>query len=166
MSQRCVATQGSVPGPFQSGYKICIRTLALTARALCPVSCALPRVSQPPALYRGAFLRRIAALALCIVTKSRPPQPRYNFFFFYRDLGAAQLTIQTLYRSILTWPGCMRATRCVAGLLGRVAVTAGHIVAMPSRVAPPSWRTQAYVPAQPTVCLLSLLCATIQPAVL
>ena len=58
------------------------------------------------------------------------------------------------------------AARRVAGLLGCVARTIDRIVAVPGRVAPPSYRAQACVPAQPAVCLLSLLCATILPAVL
>ena len=51
------------------------------------------------------------------------------------------------------------AARRVIGLLGRVVSTASSIVALPGRVSPPSWRAQACVPAQPAVCLLSLLCA-------
>ena len=42
---------------------------------------ALPRVSQPPASYRGTLLHRIVALARYIATQSRPPQPRYNFLY-------------------------------------------------------------------------------------
>ena len=46
VSQRRVATQGRVAGPFQSRYKICIATLAPAVRALLAVSCVLSCVSQ------------------------------------------------------------------------------------------------------------------------
>ena len=67
-----------------------------------------------------------------------PPSATIQFFF-YRDPEAAQLTIQTLYRSILIWPGYTHTARNVAGLLRRVASTVGHIVAVPGRVVPLSW---------------------------
>ena len=52
----------------------------------------------------------------------------------------------------------LRAQRRVVGLLGPVTRTADRNVVVPGHVGPPSWRAQACVPAQPTVCLLSLLC--------
>ena len=48
VSQRCVATQGRVVGPFRSQYKICIVTLALAARALRAASRMLPCVHYAP----------------------------------------------------------------------------------------------------------------------
>ena len=61
----------------------CARTARRVARTLRVVSCTLPRVSQPPAPYRGALLRRIATLAALYHDTTVAPQPRYNVL--YRD---------------------------------------------------------------------------------
>ena len=157
VSQRCVTTQGSVAGPFRSRYKICIATLAPTARALRVVA----RVAAPSvvswrivALYRNPD-------ALYHDPKS-PPSTTIQFFFLSRPKGclAHDTNFVSQHPHLARLRACCaRAARRVAGLLGRVACTAG-------RIAPSSWCTQTCVPTQPAVCLLSLLCAIIQPAVL
>ena len=160
VSQRYVATQGRVASPFRSRYKICIATLAPTALALRAVLSALPRVSlppppppppPPPAAYRGALHD----------TKSAP-SATIQFFFYYRNRGATQLTIQTLYRSILILPGCTSYRRppqsCSAHSLpyrGRARPCRAPLLAFPGLRA----CSVCCVPAQPVTCLLNLLCA-------
>ena len=87
--------------------------------------------------YRGALMRRIAALVRCIMTQSRPPQPRYNFFSI-----ATQGPPSSRYKLCITasLPGQAAHALCVVSQASsrRVVCTTGSIMAMPGRVAPPS----------------------------
>ena len=136
ISARTRALARHVAGPIRSRYKICIATLAPVVRALPVVSRALPRVSQPPTQYCGALLRRIATLALCIASHD-------TIFFVSRPKG--RLNHDTNFVS--QHPHLARLRVVSQASSAHVARTVGHIVVVLGRVATPSWRAQACVPA-------------------
>ena len=133
--------------------------------ALC-VACAAPRVATPSALSWCIAVPYRSLDALYRDPKS-PPSATIQFFFCIATQGSPS----SRYKLCIAASSLDQAARCIASLLNRVGCTTGSIVAVPGRVAPPSWRAQPCVPAQPAVCLLSLLCACLvfcvpaQPAV-
>ena len=182
------------------------RTRALTHRVaeLChdtrpchrPLPVTIQNLYHDPSPYRARTAHRVTCAATHFTAPNtvswRIATPYRSPGALYRDPGAVQLTIQTLYRSILTWPGCARcascrkpprpccehsqpyrgcARPCCAPLLARPGLRACSACCVPARLTVCLLGllcacSACCVPAQPAVCLLSLLCATIQPSVL
>ena len=98
VSQACPVAQCR-SSPHDHDTKLYHNTIPCLARTACRVASAAAGVATPSAVsWRTAVLFHD--------TKGRPLAMIQ--FFLYRDLGAAQLTIQTLYCNILIWLGCMR----------------------------------------------------------
>ena len=156
-----------------------MRVLARHVVALChdtrpcrrPLPVTIQNLYHYPSPYRARTSRCVAAPSDVsqpwrIVSRPKVAPLSHDIIFF---CIATQGPLSSRYKLCIAASSLVqaaRAARRVVGLLCRVARTIDCIVAVPNRVAPPSYRAQACVPAQPAVCLLSLLCATILPAVL
>ena len=77
-----------------------------------PLPVMIQNLYHDPSTYRERTACRVTCAASYFAAPStvswRIATPYRSPGALYRDLGAVQLTIQTLYRSILTWPGCSR----------------------------------------------------------
>ena len=102
-TQRTLAARTLSPGRAHSVVLQASSALSLARPA---VSRALPHVSQPPAPYRGALLRRIAALAALYRDTTVAPQPRYNVLYHdtpWPSHASARAVVRPAHRPAVSW---------------------------------------------------------------
>ena len=100
VSQRCVATQGRVVGPFWSRYKICIATLVS-----CRARCSTCRHPQPRIVSHCCAVSQ----PWRIVSRSKVAPLSHDTIFLYRVHGRPYRGRAQLCRAPLLERSCLRA---------------------------------------------------------